>query len=164
MDLLALALQTQDDPAAAPVLADAVIEARWRDARVMCLCLGVPWAEEPSYTRYATREARTKWRAKLRESVAFADTQWDLYVGSGRRDFARAVLAVLLFAGWAPAKKSAPLGSRCPWPIVWRNTTATRREVRLQNKELRRQARAVLDLEMSRGVTYRATETSGDSK
>lgn len=162
-DLELLAVMADADPDAIPVLADAIIESKWgtsmRASFVMGLCFGVPLDPVPPDT-IKTSEARTRWHEKREESLKFAATQWDLYAGSARRDWAKAVLAVMLFGAWAPAKKTPMHDSRCPWLPVWRNATFRRREYIASTKRdleayRRRVAEAEANYRQLAGATFR---------
>jgi hypothetical protein len=142
-DLLKLAGMATQDPAGIPVLGDAIIETEWADhgtrvQQVMALCLGVPidpWPPEGRGIR-----ARTVWHGKRRRSITFAATQWERYAGH-RSDWARAVLAVMLFADWSPARETPLYGSRCPWLTVWRNATGETREWANARRRITRERR-----------------------
>lgn len=139
--LLKLALQAQADPSAAPVLADLVLESGWYDDRVMALCIGVPLDDDPPI-HLRTPQARTAWKAKRLRSWTHAVEQWSLYIGSGRADVARAILSVLLFGEWLPARQRRD-DCRSPWLLCWRNATSERRAWRAEYRRLRRDARLV---------------------
>lgn len=137
-NLLEIAILVNANPEMIPLLGDAIIESGWKDDRVACLCLGVPLDPVPPDTIY-TREGRSLWHQRRRASIEFAADQWDIYAPGARRDFARAVLAVLLFRDWSFAKKTPSYGSRSPWLLVWRTATEPNRAIAAQQRAQRRE-------------------------
>ena len=113
--LTLMAIAAAQEPEGAAVLSDRIIEAGWIDTRVMMLCLGVPLETRPP--EHLGERGRQSWSIQRKKSIDFANSQWELYVGSARADFVRAVLATLLFGDWP---KSSPLrnGSRSPFALV----------------------------------------------
>lgn len=114
-ELAVAALREPADPTGYAALGDHLLETGWRDTRVMMLCLGVPLESRPPAR--LGEWGKSTWRSQREESIAFADSNWDLYAGSTRADFARAVLATLLFGSWRPASPYRN-GTRSPWPLV----------------------------------------------
>lgn len=111
-----LAVMASADPDAIPVLADAIEEERWTDARVMMLCIGVPLDPLPPWR--LGQQAALTWTEKRTRSIETAQTMAEQYATARRADWARAVLACLIFGEWPTAAKLSPYGTRSPWPIV----------------------------------------------
>jgi hypothetical protein len=132
--LVDLAVLSLTDSQALPVLADAVQEAGWFDARVMQVMW--PWRGARTMN---TRKRMSAWdrdRRKLdklawrRERLELERLAWlagmpdhfATYAAKPDREWARAILAVLLFGDWPKRKfgpSAGPTGS--PWPVVARS-------------------------------------------
>jgi hypothetical protein len=169
-DLAKLAMMAVVDENAIPVLGDAILESDWltddRQVFAMALCLGVPIDPVPP-GHIHTIEGRRAWQAKRRASLRFAAEQWDRYAGH-RRDWARGVLATMLFEGWPQAKQTPRHGSRSPWLLVWRNATWERRAWEAENRRLRqerRDAREAMDrIDRAASVRTIAQQYSGNGE
>lgn len=133
--LTVAALAAESDDTAAAVLLDLLLEnpkqTEWRDERVMMLCLGVPM--DPRPPAELGEMARANWRRKRDESIDFAKRQWDLY--AGRADFARAMIAVVIFGEWAERTSY----NASPWPVARR--ADPKYQARLAKNRDRRAAR-----------------------
>ncbi len=103
-----------------PVLADAIEEAGWRHPMVMPIILRMDI--NPPRPRSSNRSQRKAWERNVQAGYDAANNAWDVYAGN-RPDWAKAVLAVLLFGEWAGSKRSTGWlnGTRSPWAMIRKN-------------------------------------------
>jgi hypothetical protein len=131
--ILTLAILATSDPVeggapsaadAAAVLWDALEELGWCDERVVVLMATkrLGWDPNPRRPDFQQSVQRKKWEARQADARQRALDHTRAWMTLPSADWARAVLAVLLFGDW-PARKK---GGQPPWAIV-RQASARRR-------------------------------------
>lgn len=145
--LLPLLLRSQDDEDAVRILHDAMVEAGWRPKHPFLMPLALGMTVAPAHPGQMNTDQIEAWDRLVAERDAAADRAWDFIAGRSR-DWARAILATVLFGGWATPMRATPYPSstRSPWSVVRRQALAQSRPYRARAAERRRASEAREDL------------------
>lgn len=121
--LVEIAVRLDQDPeATAAVLQDAVLESGWTHRFILPLATGCALDDEPPFVRLFTQRELSTWRRARQRAHRRARGVKNERRLRGSPEWARAVLAALLFGDWPGPRKDSRRGeSRSPWPLVAKN-------------------------------------------